>query len=35
VAGTPLWFRYLGENGHWFNDPDVPEYVGEDSLLAV
>jgi 1,4-alpha-glucan branching enzyme len=34
-AGSRMRFRYLGENGYWFNDPDVPEYVGEDSLLSV
>jgi 1,4-alpha-glucan branching enzyme len=33
--GTRTRFRYLGNNGHWFNDPDVIEFVGPDSILAV
>ena len=24
-AGQVLRFRYLGSDGHWFDDPDVPE----------
>jgi len=24
--GTQIRFRYLGSNGHWFNDPDVVEF---------
>ena len=23
--GTRLRFRYLGENGNWFNDPDIAD----------
>ena len=23
-AGTSVRFRYLGENGHWFDDADAP-----------
>lgn len=33
--GTRVRFRYLGENGHWFNDPDVAEFDGSDSVLVV
>lgn len=33
--GTRVRFRYLGRNGHWFNDPDVVEFEGSDSVLVV
>nr|WP_239029096.1 isoamylase [Pseudonocardia acidicola] len=33
--GTRLRFRYLGENGHWFNDPDVADRDGSDTILVV
>jgi 1,4-alpha-glucan branching enzyme len=35
--GTRIRFRYLAENGHWFNDPDVPELEldGADTILDV
>jgi hypothetical protein len=33
--GTRVRFRYLGTNAHWFNDPDVPELDGRDSILVV
>jgi 1,4-alpha-glucan branching enzyme len=33
--GTRVRFRHLGRNGHWFNDPDVAEFDGSDSVLAV
>jgi 1,4-alpha-glucan branching enzyme len=33
--GTRVRFRYLGKNGHWFNDRDVVEFDGSDSVLAV
>ena len=33
--GTSIRFRYLGENGHWFNDPEVAELEGSDSILVV
>ena len=33
--GTRTRFRYLGHNGQWFNDPDVNEFDGPDSILAV
>ena len=33
--GTRLRFRYLGEDGTWFNDPDVADHDGSDSVLVV
>ncbi len=33
--GTSIRFRYLAENGHWFNDPEVAEHEGSDSVLVV
>jgi 1,4-alpha-glucan branching enzyme len=33
--GTRVRFRYLGSNGHWFNDPDVAEFDGPDSVLVL
>lgn len=33
--GTRTRFRYLGHNGHWFNDLEVLEFDGPDSVLAV
>jgi 1,4-alpha-glucan branching enzyme len=33
--GTRLRFRYLGANGHWFNDSDVMEFDGSDCVLVV
>jgi 1,4-alpha-glucan branching enzyme len=33
--GTRLRFRYLGEDGTWFNDPDVADNDGSDSVLVV
>ncbi|MDT8912280.1 isoamylase [Amycolatopsis sp. PS_44_ISF1] len=32
AAGVPVQFRYLGENGHWFDDPDDPQ--GLDRIAA-
>ena len=32
--GSRLRFRYLA-NGHWFNDSDVVEFDGPDSVLVV
>jgi len=34
-AGTRIRFRYLAENGHWFNDPDITELDGEDTSVTV
>jgi len=25
APGTTVQFRYLAEDGHWFDDPDLPE----------
>jgi 1,4-alpha-glucan branching enzyme len=33
--GTRLRFRYLGEDGHWFNDPDVTDQDGSDNVVVV
>ena len=33
--GTRLRFRYLGEDCTWFNDPDVADHDGSDSVLVV
>jgi 1,4-alpha-glucan branching enzyme len=33
--GSRVRFRYLGSNGQWFNDPDVAEFDGPDSVLVV
>ena len=35
AAGSRVRFRYLGKNGHWFNDPEIGEFDGPDSILAV
>ena len=34
-SGTRIRFRYLAENGQWFNDPEVAEYDGQDCALTV
>ena len=33
--GTRLRFRYLGEDGTWFNDPDVEHRDGADDVVVV
>jgi 1,4-alpha-glucan branching enzyme len=35
TAGSRVRYRYLGRNGHWFNDPEIAELDGPDSVLAV
>jgi 1,4-alpha-glucan branching enzyme len=35
ATGSRVRFRYLGMNGHWFNDPDIVELDGPNSVLAV
>jgi hypothetical protein len=37
VPGVGLLARHrvLAENGHWFNDPEVAELEGSDSVLVV
>lgn len=32
--GTAVRFRYLGENGHWFDDPDA-DFVDEHGSLVT
>jgi len=32
-AGVELEFRYLGEDGHWFNDPDVDGWRDENGVI--
>lgn len=27
APGTEIQFRYLAENGHWFDDPEVPDRI--------
>jgi 1,4-alpha-glucan branching enzyme len=36
-AGTPVRFRYLGENGHWCNETEHPEVrqEGVDSVIVA
>ena len=34
-AGEPVTFRYLGEGGVWFDDPDAHEITHEGSRLHV
>jgi 1,4-alpha-glucan branching enzyme len=33
--GSRVRFRYLAEPGHWFNDPDLTDRDGPDSVLEV
>jgi len=33
--GSRVRFRYLAENDHWFNEPDVAELDGADTVLVV
>jgi 1,4-alpha-glucan branching enzyme len=35
AAGSRVRFRYLGKDGHWFNDPEIVELDGPDCVLAV
>lgn len=34
-TGTRLRFRYLDEDGTWFNDPDVESRDGADDVVVV
>jgi len=34
-TGTVTRFRYLGENGRWFDDPDADARDREDGVLIV
>jgi 1,4-alpha-glucan branching enzyme len=33
--GASYRFRYLGEGGHWFDDPDVDSRDNQDGVLLV
>lgn len=33
--GTRLRFRYLAEDGTWFNDPDAPLRDGDNDVVVV
>jgi 1,4-alpha-glucan branching enzyme len=35
--GTPVRFRYLGENGHWCNETEYPDVrqIGPDSVVVA
>jgi 1,4-alpha-glucan branching enzyme len=33
--GTSYRFRYLGEDGHWFDDPDADARDREDGLIRA
>jgi 1,4-alpha-glucan branching enzyme len=33
--GTRLRFRYLGEDGNWFNDPEAPHRDGDNDVVVV
>jgi 1,4-alpha-glucan branching enzyme len=35
AAGSRVRFRYLGTEGRWFNDPEIVEFDGPDSVLVV
>ncbi|HEY1966407.1 MAG TPA: isoamylase early set domain-containing protein [Pseudonocardia sp.] len=34
-AGSQIRFRYLAEQGQWFNDPDVPTRQGADTFIDL
>ncbi len=34
-VGTTVRFRYLGENGRWFDDDDADEITVEGSVVLV
>ena len=34
-AGGSFRFRYLGENGHWFDDPQVEDRDRQNGLLLT
>jgi 1,4-alpha-glucan branching enzyme len=33
-AGSKVRFRYLGENGHWFDDPDA-DREGDAGMISI
>lgn len=34
-SGSTVRFRYLGQDGHWFDDPDADTVDSEGSLLRL
>ena len=34
-AGSKVRFRYLGQDGHWFDDPDADRVEHDASVLEV
>jgi 1,4-alpha-glucan branching enzyme len=34
-AGSTVQFRYLGENGQWFDEPEADRITSEGSLVQV
>ena len=34
-VGETFRYRYLGENGHWFDDPQVEHRDWQDGLLLT
>jgi 1,4-alpha-glucan branching enzyme len=32
-TGSQVRFRYLGENGHWFDDPDADRHDGDCAVV--
>ena len=35
IPGTTLQFRYLGEDGLWFNDPDHAQQSGDNCVVTT
>lgn len=33
--GSTVRFRYLGENGNWFDDPDADAHTSEGGVITV
>jgi hypothetical protein len=34
-AGTTVRFRYLGEDGHWFDEPEADAVDADGSVVIV
>jgi hypothetical protein len=32
-VGAEVEFRYLGEDGHWFDDPDADDWRDENGVI--
>lgn len=35
APGTVIHFRYLGEDGHWFDEPDADRVDGSGSTVTI